>query len=202
METSGCVRLHRMLAMFVSMCAVASFPILFSMPAAAPYSCPPDFVYESQEGWVQIGPSILYVNVSMYAHYYHPTRFSCAILHHYMTIHTTPPGQWTLNTMGSDAHVLLTIQEPSWSTIAGLGTWTVQPPYVYITLESGGVGYPNVTWEGVLYWPSPSGYATLSGYGTNAWFSGSFGQSYPVTFILHNNVPFGETHSITLTLTS
>ncbi len=193
----------------VAVCLVMSFVVtavplvLFASPAVAPWSCPPDYIYQSANvNGLQIGPSILYAQVQMWAHYYHPTRFTCGILFKYMVIQTIGPGQWTLNSLGGDVDVRLSISQPSWSTTYSLGTWTVQPPYVYVTVVSGGAGYSYVTWDGQLYFPAPSGYATLSGFDTNPWYAASFGQSYPVTFTLHNNVVGGETNSQTLYMTS
>lgn len=201
MGTTRRYGIGRALAGLVAVSLLGLTPVVVVREASGA-NCSYDVIYQSKDLTFQIGPSIVSVEVNMVKHYTQ-VRWSCVEYNHKMTMHTFAPSQWTLNTLGGDANVQLTVQQPSWSLIWDIGTWTVQPPYVYITLGAGGSGTNFVRWDATLYWPSPSGYATLGSYQTSVWGSqsGHWGQAYPVTFTLHNNIPGGETNVQTLTMT-
>ncbi len=198
MEGERKARLARAGALVASLLMMGTVLVLVAAPAVAPYNCPPDYVYGSGSGKAVVGTtSEVDVQVQMYAHYYHPTRFTCAIYYHYMVLSTTTPNNWIIYPADCPygTYVDLVVQQPSWSTINSVGTWTGNTP----SLNSGGVGSTYVNWTGGVncYFGAKTAY--LSGYSAAPWFSAHFGQTYTVSFTLRHEEG-GQKNTLTLNL--
>ena len=191
----------RILAFALAVGLSMAFLHLIAAPAEGiPNPCGPS-VYQSGTMSLQTTFSIFYLKVEMVSVGTWNGRI-CTNVQHYMRMYSVSPVHWTMNVGTGDGVSRLKIQLPSWSLIDTPGTWNpVCCPYVDVTRVGGGAGYNYVEWEGVIYWPGPSGYTWLDLLLTRKWTSG-FGQSYPVTFTLKDMIPGGVERSGTLYMKS
>ena len=136
--------------------------------------------------------------IEIWAHYTQ-VRFNCVDYYHYLKVHSPSASQeWSLLAPVSGwVYGWWTLQLPSWSTIASVGSFPYQSCTQYQGVTAGGAGTSSVTHE-VLgmnqgCWPYQTwDTADLEGFQSNIWHSNQYGLPYQVTFTLRYRTNSGS----------